>query len=272
MITVICGLPGSGKSSLMAKFIKDIYFNEGKSLLDVCCRSIESYNIKRLNKLSMPEKPPIFSDFEVNFLVGYKKYYSTYFLNGFYFGLENNDVPVMHVPPYSKIFLSEVQRYYDSRKSKSLPDFVSRLFEMHRHNFFDIYLDLQRIGLLDLNIRDLAAKIIEVCGMEHETDSLGSIISTTWTCHEFSNWEEFDKYLNGNVKKVKTIKYSNFGNIFNCYDSYNYQTEFIPNEESDYLYLKHKNEVGTVAYIEERLKQYYSFGIPDGYRRRREQC
>ncbi len=271
MITVVCGLPGSGKSSLMASFIKSIYFSEGKHLLQSARSMINRYNEDRKNKLTLPEKPPIYSDFEVKFLVGYKKHYSTYFLNGFYFGLSNEDLKVLSVPPFSKVFLSEVQRYYDSRKSKSLPDFVSRLFEMHRHNFYDIYLDLQRIGLLDLNIRDLAAKIIEVCDMKHELDNMGNIISTTWNCHVFEKWEEFDVYLNGNGKKKPKIqKFYHYGNIFNSYDSYNYQSEFIPNEESDYLYLKHKSEVGTVAYIEDKLRQYYDFSMPDGYRRRRE--
>ena len=267
MITVVCGLPGSGKSSLMTSFIKDIYFSEGNSLLDMCCEVIDDYNEYREKPLTKPEKPPIFSDFEVNFLVGYEEYYSTYFLNGFYFGLNNDTYPMINVPPYSKIFLSEVQRYYDSRKSKSLPDFVSRLFEMHRHNFWDIYLDLQRIGLLDLNIRDLAARIIEVCNMEHTYNSLGSIVSTTWNCHEFSSWEEFDKYLNSSKKpKIKTLKYYHYGNIFESYDSYNYQSEFIPSEEDNYIYLKHKGEVGTIAYIEDKLKKFYDFSMPTGYR------
>ena len=267
MITVVCGLPGSGKSSLMTSFIKDIYFSEGYSLLKTSCDVVDNYNRYRDKLLSKPEKAPIFSDFEVKFLVGYKKYYSTYFLNGFYFGLKNDALSMINVPPYSKIFLSEVQRYYDSRKSKSLPDFVSRLFEMHRHNFWDIYLDLQRIGLLDLNIRDLSARIIEVCKMEHEYNSVGSIVSTTWYCHEFSNWEEFDNYLNSTKKtKIKTVKYNHYGNIFESYNSYNYQSEFIPSEDDDYIYLAHKGEVGTVAYIQDKLKNFYDFSMPTGYR------
>ena len=269
MITIFCGLPGSGKSSLMVKFMKDIYFSEGQQLLETCQEALTLENGFRKNLLTLPDKPPIYSDYEVKFLVGYEEYYSTYFLNGYYFGLRNNDVPVLHVPPYSKIFLSEVQRYYDSRKSKTLPDFVSRLYEMHRHNFWDIYLDIQRIGLLDLNIRDLSAKIIEVCNMQHELDSLGSIISTTWNCHVFDSWEEFDKYLNSTKKpRLKVEKFTHYGNIFNCYDSYNYQSEFIPNEDEDYLYLEHKSEVGTIAYIQDKLKKYYDLSMPDGYRRR----
>ena len=272
MITVVCGLPGSGKSSLMAKFIKDIYFTEGRKLLNTCCNRVNEINSSRKNKLTLPDKTPIYSDFEVKFLVGYKKYYSTYFINGYYFGLKNDDVPIINVPPFSKVFLTEVQRYYDSRKSKTLPDFVSRLFEMHRHNFYDIYLDLQRIGLLDLNIRDLSARIIEVCNMEHKYDYLGSVTSTTWNCHIFDCWEDFDKYLNGVNKKAKSVEFTNFGDIFKCYDSYSYASEFIPSEKEDFIYLKHKNEVGSVAYVLNKLKKYYDFSMPEGYRRRREQC
>ncbi len=269
MITVICGLPGAGKSSYMAKLIYDIYFSEGRQLLKRCCDFLERKNLSRRNKLTLPDKVPIYSDYEVKFLVGYKKYFSTYFLNGFYFGLKNDDVPIIRVPPFSKIFLSEVQRYYDSRKSKTLPDFVSRLFEMHRHNFYDIYLDIQRIGLLDLNIRDLSARIIEVLGMQHEYDFLGNIISTTWECHIFDCWEDFDLYLNNPKKsRVKTEKFVHIGNIFKCYDSYNYQSEFMPEENEDYTYLKHKSEVGSVSYILSKLSKFYSFAMPENYRRR----
>ena len=271
MITVVCGLPGSGKSSLLVKFMKDIYFSEGQHLLKTCCNYLTAENFNREIKLTLPEKPPIYSDFEVKFLVGYKKYYSTYFINGYYFGLKNDDVPVLYVPPFSKIFLSEVQRYYDSRKSKSLPDFVSRMFEMHRHNFWDIYLDIQRIGLLDLNIRDLAARIIEVLGMEHELDSLGNIISTTWNCHVFDSWEEYETQLNTTKKKKLPIeKFTNYGNIFNCYDSYTYQSEFLPYGSNNYLYLQHKSEVGVIDNVDKNLKKYYELSMPTGYRRHSE--
>ena len=57
------------------------------------------------------------------------------------------------------------------------------------------------------------------------------------------------------------------GNIFKCYDSYNYQSEFIPDESEDYVYLEHKSEVGSVAYICDKLKKFYSFNMPDGYRK-----
>ena len=144
---------------------------------------------------------------------------------------------------------------------------------MHRHNHYDIYLDLQRIGLLDLNIRDLSARIVEVCGMAHEYNSQGSIVSTTWVCHEFEGWEDFDKYLNGTTRRAKTVRFTNTGNIFSGYDSCNYASEFVPDEREDYIYLKHKNEVGTVAYIQDKLKKFYNFSMPDGYRKsRREVC
>lgn len=269
MITAICGLPGSGKSSLMCKLMKDIYFTQGRRLYLTTVGKINSINAKRKFPLTLPDRVPIYSDYEVKFKVGYEKYYSTYFLNGFYFGLKNSEVPIIPVVPYAKVFLSEVQRYYDSRKSKSLPDFVSRLFEMHRHNHYDIYLDLQRIGLLDLNIRDLSAQIIEVCEMNHEYNSQGGIVKTVWRCHVFDCWEDFDNYLNhSSSTKSKNVYFEHVGNIFNCYDSYSYESEFIPSEREDYLYLEHKNQVGTVAYIQSKLKQYYDFSIPKGYRKR----
>lgn len=266
MITVVCGLPGVGKSSLMVKFMRDIYFTEGRALLKQSQSQIMMENMRRQTPLTLPTKVPIYSDYEVTFKVGYEKFFSTYFINGFYYGMKNNDVETIPVVPCSKVFLSEVQRYYDSRKSKSLPDWVSRNYEMHRHYGLDVYMDLQRIGLLDLNIRDLSARIIEVCKMEHEYNSQGFIAGTTWTCHEFDNWETFDSYLNGKKVKVNTVKHVYRGNIFKTYNSYAYQSEFFPDEENDFLYLEHKGQVGSVAYVQEKLRKYYEFSMPDGYR------
>ena len=170
MITVIYGLPGAGKGALMTAFVKSIYKNEGRYILKKCKETLAEYNVEFDKQLNEPDRVPIFTDYKVKFLIGYKKYYETYFLNGYYFGLENDNVPVIHVPPFSRVFLTEVQRYYDSRKSSTLKEFVSRLYEMHRHNNIDIYLDLQRLGLLDLNIRDLAKRIILIEELKHEYD------------------------------------------------------------------------------------------------------
>lgn len=268
MITCVCGLPGVGKSALLAFFAKSLYQTQGRSLLRNCVEAVELLNLKRKHKLTAPTKCPIFSDFEIKFLVDYETYYSTYFINGFYVGLENDDVPIINTPPYSTYFLSEVQRYYDSRKSKTLPDWVSRWFETHRHNHYNIYMDLQRIGLLDLNIRDLGAEFLEVIKMEHSYNSFGFITGTKWYCNKFDSWEDFDVYLTSGKKTANVVTFENRGNIFNCYNSYAYADEFVPGVREDYTYLEHKSEVGSIGDLNAKLRQYYKFDMPDNYRKR----
>lgn len=259
MITVIYGAPGAGKGALMTHFIKTLYQTEGRQIYRKCLEKLESYNYEFDKELNAPDRTPIYSDYKVKFKIGYEKWYETYFLNGYYFGLENENVPVIHVPPFSKVFLTEVQRYYDSRKSSTLKDFVSRLYEMHRHNNIDIYLDLQRLSLLDLNIRDLAKRIIYIEELSHQLDG-NRIVSSTWHCKEFSSATQADRYFNEGAETFTNVDFKHNGNIFDSYDSFSNKDKFVPSGK--YTYLKHDSE-------DETNKEYYKFSMPEYYRKDR---
>ncbi len=256
MITAICGLPGAGKGALMTRFVKEIYKTQGKQILRNCQNKIKEYNETFNKKLKGPGRVPIFTDYEVKFRCGYKKYYQTYFLNGYYFGLENDDVPVIHVPPFSQVFLTEVQRYYDSRKSASLKPFVSRLFEMHRHNCIDIYLDIQRLSLLDANIRDLLKKIIYIEELIHQFDG-EQIICSTWKCKEFTSYSDYERFIKDGSDTYHNVTYKYDGDIFKCYDSFSNKDKFIP--KTNYEFLEHDNSTNA-------NKNYFDFNMPKFYR------
>ena len=68
--------------------------------------------------------------------------------------------------PYEVIGIQEAQKYLNSRKSKNFPDWQSRWYEQHRHNNLDILMDVQRPGLVDVNIRELA-QFIDIQDMEN---------------------------------------------------------------------------------------------------------
>ncbi|MBR4420756.1 MAG: hypothetical protein IKT32_07715 [Clostridia bacterium] len=240
----------------MTKFVKEIYMTEGRQILRQCKEKIEEYNLEFGKELNLPERVPIYTDYEVKFRVGYEKFYSTYFLNGYYFGLENDDVPVIHVPPFAKVFLTEVQRYYDSRKSASLKPFVSRLYEMHRHNNIDIYLDLQRLSLLDLNIRDLAKQIIFIEDLTHHKDG-EIILSSTWKCKKFASATDADRYFNEGANTYENVTFKYEGDIFKCYDSFSNKDKFIP--KNNYNYLEHGK-------VTKDNKEYYEFNMPKYFR------
>ena len=228
MITIIFGAPGTGKSSKEAHFIKQLYHEQGHAILAESRKRIEDLNERCGYSLSVPERVPIFSDFPVTIKAGYEKYYETYRVNGFYLGLPNEQQEVMFVPPGSKIFLSEAQRYYDSRKSKTLPGWVSRFYEMHRHYGLDIWMDVQRPNLIDLNIKELCQHFIEIVKLEHEYDRMGRILKSKWMCREWDSWNRTERYLNTGEQTYKETVYVNVGDVFKLYDSHTYFDKFLP--------------------------------------------
>ena len=195
MITIIFGAPGSGKSSLNTYFLKQVYRREGRSRLERAKELIGRVNEERATPLTVPDQPPIFANYRVKFKTGYEKWFEPYFVNGYYLGLANENMPTQYIPPASAVFLGEAQRFFNSRKSQTLPDWVSRFYEMHRHYHVDFYMDVQRPGLIDANLREICKNFIEVRGMEHEKDSAGRIVHTKFRCWKFGDWTAVEQYL-----------------------------------------------------------------------------
>ena len=237
MITIIFGAPGTGKTSLNTYFLKNLYQTQGRALLSSARGRIVEQNKKRIEPLIVPEKPPIFSNYKVSFKTGYEKTFEPYFINPYYMGLPNGAMRSQFLPPGSKVFISEAQRYYNSRKSATLPDFVSRLFEMHRHYFIDIWLDVQRANLIDLNIKEICKRFIEVREMRHQKDYAGRIVRTAFHCREFDCWRAVEQYMETGAETYKKVVYRHEGDIFRCFDSYSYFEEFLPDEDKNFNYL-----------------------------------
>lgn len=248
MITIITGKPGVGKTALNTFFCEMTYQTEREWLLKSAQARIELINDNREHALTLPISPPIFTNYEVKMHVGYKKWYSPYYVNPYFLGLGNDKLQIINLPPYSKLFISEAQRYYNSRKSQTLPDWVSRWYEMHRHFGIEIYMDVQRGKLIDLNIRELCKKFIEVQRMEHETDGGVNITKTTWYCREFTNSQDYDDYLNSptNADNVnyQNVTYIYDGNIFESFNSTSCFDEFVPDDVpgADFHYLDYKSK------------------------------
>lgn len=263
MITIISGAPGAGKSSLNTYFIIREYQENGRILKERCVSKINEINKNRLNPLTPPDKPPIFADYSVKFLVDYDKFFEPFFINGYYLGLTNERMNTQYLPPFSKVFLGEAQRYYNSRRSANFPDHVSRLYEMHRHYGLDIYMDVQRVRLIDPNIRDLCRHFIEVQSMHNTLDKLERIVKSTWYCREFANWTAFEDYLNTGAATFTERCYVYEGNIFDCFDSFGYFDMFLPSEEKDFNYLNFRKRGDNLKPSEE---EFYKNGEPIGYR------
>lgn len=241
MITIIFGAPGSGKSTLNTLLLKQEYMQQGRTLYAKTCKRIIDLNKDRTQPLTLPDRPPIYADFKMQLQTGYKKYFNPFFVDGYHLGLDNAHVQITQIVPGAKIHLSEVQRYYDSRKSQTFPEWVSRFFEMHRHYGVDVTMDLQRASLVDINIRDLCRHFIEVQSMKHTLDDMGRIIHTKFVCREFKSYLDVEEYINNNGKNYETTTYTNEGNIYRCFDSCAYFKNFVPADDKDFSYMEFGN-------------------------------
>ncbi len=263
MITIIFGKSGAGKTSLMTHFMHDVYFREGNALLKKCIGEVTRANETRKTPLTPPTRPPIYADFEVRLHVGFEKWYTPYFINGFYFGFANENMATQYILPYGRIFLSEAQRYFDSRKSGTFPRFAANAFEMHRHYGLDIWMDVQRVGLIDLNIRELCQHFIEVQSIETVESKAGNTEGATWSCREFDCLADVEQYLKTGDKLYRETVYRHDGDIFGSFNSRGHAAEFFPPDGKDFNNLRflHAGELPAAG-----TEEFYRTGEPKGYR------
>ncbi len=267
MIILITGKPRVGKTALNTFFAKWSYHSNGSYRYKRSVLEINADNENRINKLAIPYKAPIFTNYDTHFNAGYKKEYVPYWVDPYYIGLPNSDGPVQYIPPYSELHITEGQRYWDSRESATMPDNVSRWFETHGHFWLDVFIDVQRGKLIDLNIRELAKRIIEVQRMVNVKDAYGRILQSTWYCREFDNSQDYETYMSGGNARYRETSYTHEGNIFKCYNSRSCKDDFVPSEENDFTLLEYKTPTEAKA-LPESLYKFYMRTKPEWFRNR----
>lgn len=263
MITIVFGKPGSGKTAyLTADAVK--YMNGSAECLELLEQS--RAEVQRLNNgFSLPSLSPVYSNYPITVPHGYGKCRVSFYVDGFRLGLDNDSLGVFHVPPYSRIYLAEAQRYYNSRNSRDFPEWVSRFFEEHRHFNLNILLDVQRPGLIDVNIRELCERFVEVVELHHQYDEVGNILATDFILREFSDWKYVDKYLSGGEYTGELTRERFFGNVFEHYESRSYFNVFLPPEDSDFNYVTHP--IGNADVERQFAWQFYPQVAPEGFYR-----
>ncbi len=232
----IFGKRGRGKTLLQSceagRCLRDteLYIN--------CVEAIKSINFEGHN-YSFPNRPPVFTNYKVTIPCGYKKYVSSYYIDGFRFGFENDDVDTLPVPPWTHAFFAEGQRYYNSKGNLKLPGWVSRAYEESRHFDLTIWMDVQRPVLIEANIRELADKYIEVIDFERVRDKYGFVRATNFLVREFDAWSDVERYLNGTGNKYieRVISYPFDG--FSIYTTKSYFRSFLPTKSKDFCYREH---------------------------------
>lgn len=134
---------------------------------------------------------------------------------------------------------------------------------MHRHYGIDVYLDVQRGKLIDLNIRELCKRFIEVQEMELDKGGGTWIDKTRWRCREFTNMQDFDDYIGGEGSNYVETVYEYDGDIFACYNSTSCFNEFVPPEGESFHFLPYHRAENT----DERTAEFYNTSEPELYRK-----
>ena len=265
MITIIIGEPGVGKTALMTYFAIQRMVFDGFQRWWESCKAIELLRAGGFTQLEpLPQKHTCYADYDIQ-----SKFPSiqSYYVDGFNIALPNPFFETTFFAPYSTIFLDEAQKYYDSRMSKYLRECVYRFYQLHRHNHLDVFMTCQRLGNIDLNIRQIAGKIILVEDLQIKQDEWGYITQMTWQVKEFDSLATAEKFIeNGTLTStIKQNTYSFDGNIFQYYNSYSNEPAFYDgnyNRKYDCY-----TEEGYVCTVDSFMKynQEHMYVAPVGY-------
>lgn len=233
MITIVCGKPGAGKTSLLAAMAVFQMTVSSRDNVNACNSIIEKLNASGYH-YNFAKNHVTYTNF---FCISkHIKWFSpriSYDLDGIDFGLEDSEHETKNVFPYSNLFFMEGQSFLDSRKSRFFRASVSRAYENHRHFGLNIFIDAQRATLIDLNIREIAGEIIEVQKIKIKK-KFGKVSSINWKTRVFNASQTYEKYLetgclNGQYEERE---YSFPGNIFDCYLSENNFALFLDGREN----------------------------------------
>lgn len=267
MITIVFGKPGMGKTAyLTADAVEYMRSStEQHELLRSCRDQVAALNASGAN-FALPMTAPVYSNYPITVGRGTLPPVSSYYIDGFRLGFPNDDLRTLFVLPGARIYLSEAQRYYNSRRSKDLPDWVSRFYEEHRHFGLDVFLDVQRPGLIDANIREICGSLVEIVGLEHKTDVAGNIQSSVFQLRRFEDWKFADRYITSGEKCYTEEKKVFVGNVFSHYQSRSYYNQFVPGANEEFSMLTHADIAGRDAVEDAELaRDYYPQSAPDGF-------
>ena len=262
MITIIFGKPGVGKTALMTSFAVNNLFN-GKAHWKQCLNKINMLNIGGFKLKAPIQKHMVFADYCIR-----TRKYRNYDIDGYRIGMFDESYYTMFLPPFSHIYLDEAQKYFDSRKSSLMSDRVSRFFEMHRHNNYDITLVCQRLGLIDLNVRQNAECIYLIESFKVKKDDYGRIVKCLWICRHFVSNAEAEKYYdnpseNNNLGEKVKLEFN--GNVFKYYNSQSFEPLFYNNRYEQDFDINFFSDCDMTVDSVKEFNSGHSYSVPDGY-------
>lgn len=264
MIRIIFGLPRVGKTALMTSFALEHMRGRTAAQEVLECNKL----VAKLNaggyRLHPPRNHLVFADYPITDRFG-----SSYEIDGYNLGLPNEShTTTAFLAPFSNIYLDEAQKYLNSRLSSKLADFVSRFYELHGHMRLNINMTVQRPGLIDLNVRELALEVIEVVELKHEYDC-GRIVRSDWVCNVYNSAAAALNYIDSGKRKGsgERKQYSFDGNIFRHYDSFNFMPAFFAGRENADFDLKPSSKCEMTRDGFESFNNTHSYAVPKTYYR-----
>ena len=255
MITIICGIPGAGKTSFLTYLLVQYMTTYAYDRLQMLADEVEVLNNNGFC-LTVPTDHLVYTNYAVEAKAQWYPDLLSYDLDGFDFGLYDIEHDTKFIPPFSTLGFMEGQTYLDSRQSRKFRASVSRAYELHRHYDLDIFIDAQRESLIDLNVRSLVAKVIELQEMTTKEDKLGNIVQCKWYMRVFNDNSAYEAYISSGkpqgdyIEQVVVLD----GNIFDMYDSKSNRAMFYQGRTNQDFWLKKHKPLSTQLskeYIEE---------------------
>lgn len=233
-IYIIFGLPRVGKTCLMSHIANTVMYDFKRT--EAMQEVVKDLNVEGFN-LEMP--PHVVS---ANYdIMGYKYLCSENTcrrINPYKLGIKEfapEDADLHLDIPYGVYFIQEAQRYLNSRRSANFPDFQSRWYETLGHNHMVVFLDCQRPGLIDLNVR-ANASFIEVRDLDVKLNKYGDVKGLKWYIRRIENSEALDTYLQSGRQNtdvfVDDVIEADY-NVFEIYDSHGCRGRFYNNRECE---------------------------------------
>lgn len=219
MIAIIFAPPRTGKTCFMTHMANTYAFDRARN--KAMLRELQQKIASGFTEIKTIPEHCVSANYDIILRkFGYRSRRSRR-INPYRLGFSNPYVKTHFNMPYEAIFISEAQKYLNSRMSRCFPDWQSRWYEQHGHNNLDIILDTQRPMLIDVNVRELS-QFIEIVKLDISYDRLGQPCALRWIIRRIPNSPLFDRYMSSGKKdkdcyteETVTADY----NVFRCYDS-----------------------------------------------------
>lgn len=140
----------------------------------------------------------------------------------------------LYILPNSTIAIEEAQRYYQCREFTKFSTLQALFFQTSGHYGIDIFLDTQDITNLDKNIRNIT-QITEIKRFEiyNKNNTLINIANQNNFYKIVYYVKEFNNIIDyGNGKNETEKKYTFYINPFICYNSFNQDKTFYPEDKT----------------------------------------